>query len=265
VVDRLFAASYPIVRASGAPAHSQIEQWFIEMITAGELAAGDRLPREQDLAAVFGVSRMTLRQALSGLQQRGVVDRVPGRSGGTFVVEPKIECDLTGLAGFTEQLQRANLRASARLLSARTGPASRVVATALGLARDAEVHEIVRVRAVENTPLALERSYFPATLFIGLLQLDLSHSLYELMGREFSLQPTTANEHLEPVLPSSEDAGHLELSPGQPVMLIERTAFTSAGQAVEYARDLFRSDRIRISVRSGWNGATTSSRQPLIG
>jgi GntR family transcriptional regulator len=237
----------------------------MEMISTGELAAGDRLPREQDLAAVFGVSRMTLRQALSGLQQRGVLDRVPGRSGGTFVVEPKIECDLTGLAGFTEQLRRANLRASARLLSARTTPASRVVANSLGLARDAEVHEIVRVRAVDNNPLALERSYFPASLFEGLLQLDLSHSLYELMDTEFGQRPATADENLEPVLPSGEDAEHLELPPGRPVMLIERTAFSSAGQAVEYARDLFRPDRIRISVRSGWNGVTATSSRPLMG
>jgi GntR family transcriptional regulator len=265
VVDRLFAVSHPVARASGAPAHSQIEQWFMEMITTGELAAGDRLPREQDLAAIFSVSRMTLRQALSGLQQRGVLDRVPGRSGGTFVIEPKIECDLTGLAGFTEQLWRANLRASARLLSARTCPAPRVVASSLGLARDAEVHEIVRVRAVDNTPLALERSYFPASLFAGLLELDLSHSLYELMDSDFGQRPTTASEHLEPVLPSGEDAEHLELPPGQPVMLIERTAFSCAGQAVEYARDLFRPDRIRISVRSGWNGAATPLSQPLIG
>jgi GntR family transcriptional regulator len=253
VLDLLFAHPHPISRTSGTPAHSQIERWFMDMIAHGELAPGDRLPREQDLATVFGVSRMTLRQALAGLEQRGVVDRVPGRSGGTFVVEPKIECDLTGLTGFTEQLKRANLRAKARVVTAATCRAPRGVATALGLERDGLVHEIVRVRSVEDTPLALERSYFPAAVFQDFLSLDLTGSLYRLMDSAYGQAPRTASEYLEPLLPSSTEAELLGLPEGQPAMLIERTAFTAAGVPVEFARDLFRPDRVRISVRSGLN------------
>ena len=100
---KLFADSPRLDAAAGVPAHVQIERWFTEAIGRGDLMAGDRIPREQDLAAAFGVSRMTLRQALAALAARGVVDRQPGRAGGTFIVEPKIACDLTGLAGFTDR------------------------------------------------------------------------------------------------------------------------------------------------------------------
>jgi GntR family transcriptional regulator len=255
VPEHLFAQPHPIARTSATPAHSLIQRWFLDVIARGELSPGDRLPREQDLAGVFGVSRMTLRQALSGLEHRGVIERVPGRSGGTFVVEPKIDCDLTGLAGFTEQLRRADLDAQALVVTARTVPASRAVATALGLTVGQAVHEIVRIRSAEDTPLALERSYFPAAAFADLLDQDLTGSLYDLLTQLYRAEPRTAIEYLEPVIPSPEEALALQLDAGQPAMLIERTAFTASGLPVEHALDLFRADRVRISVRSGWNPA----------
>jgi GntR family transcriptional regulator len=253
VTEQIFSTVTQVERQVGSTAHSQIERWFMDSITSGELAPGDRLPREQDLASSFGVSRMTLRQALSELEGRGVVQRVPGRAGGTFIREPKIECDLTGLAGFTEQLRRANLRARARVVLAETVPAPRVVSTALGVPRKTPVHEVVRVRSAERTPLALERSYFPAEVFPDLLSHGLSGSLYRLMGRAYQQEPRTATEILEPISTSNVDAALLGVVPGSAVMLIERTAYTAAGLAVEYARDLFRPDRIRISIRSGWH------------
>lgn len=236
---------------SGRPAHTRIEQWFITVIGRGELVPGDRLPREDDLAGLLGVSRMTLRQALATLEGLGTVVRKPGRSGGTFVSEPRIECDLTGLAGFTEQLRRANVRAGARMVSASTIPATAAVAAALSVPRRAPVHEVIRVRTAHRQPLALERAYFPAGPFPDLLSHRLNGSLYDLLTRRYGQTPHTADEILEPVAASAEEAAHLQVDGGSPLMLIERTAFTAAGLAVEYARDLFRPDRVKISLRSG--------------
>jgi GntR family transcriptional regulator len=247
----LLAQPVVLDRGAGDPAHVLIERWFLQAIERGELVAGARLPREQELAATFGVSRMTLRQALSGLERRGVLDRIPGRSGGTFVRTPRIECDLTGLAGFTEQLRRANLRASARVISAASLTAPRAVSSALGLARNAAVHHVVRVRLANREPLALESSYLPAHLFPDLLERRLTGSLYALMARTYHHQPSTAQEYLDPVSAGPDEAAALNIAPGSALIAIERTAYTAAGVAVEYARDLFRPDRVRISVRSG--------------
>jgi GntR family transcriptional regulator len=259
VTEQIFATVVELQRHAGTTAHAQIERWFMDAIAGGELAPGDRLPREQDLAGSFGVSRMTLRQALSELEGRGVIERVPGRAGGTFIREPKIECDLTGLAGFTEQLRRANLKARARVISAETVTAPRAVATALRVQRSALVHEVVRVRLADRLPLALERSYFPAEVFPDLLSQRLTGSLYRLMGRRYKQEPRTAVEALEPVRSTATEAKLLGLDPETALMLIERTAFTAAGLPVEYARDLFRPDRIRISVRSGWQDGRSAA------
>ena len=129
----LFQGSSGMVRRPGTAAHQQIERWFIDALRADELSPGDKLPPEADVARFFGVSRMTLRQALSGLANRGLLERIPGRQGGTFIRQPRIDCDITGLAGFTEQLRRGHVRASARVVSSDVVPASRAVAKALEL------------------------------------------------------------------------------------------------------------------------------------
>ncbi|MEO3803954.1 GntR family transcriptional regulator [Nonomuraea sp. B1E8] len=236
-------------RGTGVPAHVQIERWLLRSISSGELAPGDRLPGERELAGRLGVSRMTLRQALATLERDGVLVRTPGRAGGAFVAEPRIECDLTGLTGFTEQMRRAHLRAEARILVAATVPAPAAVARALRIAPGSPVHEVARVRSAGRSPVALERSYFPD--LPGLLDQDLTGSLYALLAGRYDLAPRTAVERLDPVIARPAEAAELGMTPGAPLMLIERTAYAAGGMPVEFARDLFRPDRVRISVRSG--------------
>ena len=235
----------------GGPAHAGIARWLTELIGRGDLVAGDRLPREDAFAKSLGVSRMTLRQALATLEGKGMLERKSGRLGGTFVREPRIDCDLTGMAGFTEQMRRANLRAGARVVSAATVPANAKIAEALSVQRATPVHEIVRVRTARREPLAIERSYFPVGPFPDLLDHSLSGSLYSVLARDYGQRPTSAAESLEPVIAREDEASLLQVETGTPLMLITRTAYTAAGLAVEFAQDIFRADRIRIALRTG--------------
>lgn len=231
---------------SGPPAHAQIEEQLAELIAGGALAPGERLPPERDLAAELGVSRMTLRHALSSLVRRGLVTRAVGRSGGTFVAEPKVERALGALGGLSDQLRRQGRVAGATVSSATEKPAGPATAAALGLAPGERVHEVVRVRFADGEPLALERSSFPAHRFPGLLELPLDGSLYELLAERYGDAPRRAVERLEPVLAGREDAGALGVDEGAPLMLVERTAYGAAGVPLEFAHDRFRGDRTRI-------------------
>ena len=235
----------------GSPVHATVSRWLLDLVARGELVAGDRLPREDEFAATLGISRMTLRQALSTLEAGGLLDRRTGRRGGTVVREPRIDCDLTGLAGFTEQMRRAHVRAGARVISAATIPAGGAAARGLGVARKAPVHEIVRVRTARGEPLAIERSYFPGDTFPDLLAQRLTGSLYALLSRRYGQRPVSATEVLEPVTGRPDEVALLEIPASSPLMLVERTAFTETGLAVEFARDLFRPDRVRITMRTG--------------
>jgi len=210
----------------GGPAHAQIEERVAEAVTAGDLRQGDRLPPERELAERLGVSRMTLRQALESLSKRGLLVRSRGRRGGTFIARPKIERDMTNLAGLTQQLRRQGHRADARVLTARRGGCGRRTAEALGLAPGHDVFEIVRLRLSDGEPLALERSLFPAERFSGLLECPLDGSLYELLEERFGERPVRATERLEPVLADPAEAGALGVRTGSPLLLVERTPST---------------------------------------
>ena len=235
-----------IVRGPGTTVHGQIEDWLADAIAVGRLAPGDRMPTEQDLAAWFGVSRMTLRHALGQLARRGLVTRTVGRHGGTFVAAAKLEQDLTTLAGFSEQLRRRGMVAGARVLSATQRPAGPAAAAALKLGECDRVCEVRRVRLAAGSPVAVEHSLFPAAMFPGLLGCRLDGSLYELLEVRYGQRPHRARESLEPVTAGVRDAEALEVREGAPLMLVERIAYARTGEPVEFARDLFRGDRTRI-------------------
>ena len=237
-----------IVREPGTTVHAQIEDWLAGQIATGALVPGDRLPTEQDLAAWFGVSRMTLRHALAELARRGLVTRTVGRRGGTFVAAAKLEQDLTTLAGFSEQLRRHGMVAGARVLSARERPAGPAAGAALRIGEDDPVCEVRRIRLADGRPIALERSLFPAARFPGMLEFRLDGSLYELLEVRYGLRPHRARESLEPVTAGVREAEALDVAEGAPLMRVERTAYARSGEPLEFARDLFRGDRTRVVV-----------------
>ena len=137
------------------------------------------------------------------------------------------------------------------MVSAPDPPPSRLTARALGLDGDDLVHEVVRVRSANREPLAIEHTSLPAALFPDLLEHRLTGSLYALLTKRYDHAPHTATEVLEPVIASAEQAELLHVDDGSPLMLIQRTAYTASGVAVEFARDVFRADRTRITLRTG--------------
>ena len=244
------APSFPT--PDGIPVHAGIARWLTDLIGRGDLVPGDRLPREDVFAASLGVSRMTLRQALATLEGKGTLERKTGRLGGTFVREPRIECDLTGMAGFTEQMRRANLRAGARVVSAATVPANAKAASRAG--RPAR-HPRPRDRPGADRP-ARAPGHRAVVLPHRAVPGPARPRAVRLAVRPHDRAPTAC----APPRPSSRWS---RSSPGptrpsccgstraRPSMLITRTAFTTAGLAVEFARDIFRPDRIKIALRTG--------------
>ncbi|HVP02706.1 MAG TPA: phosphonate metabolism transcriptional regulator PhnF [Solirubrobacteraceae bacterium] len=232
---------------AGIPAYHQIERQLGALIESGRLGPGDRLPPERDLAAELGVSRMTVRQAFDALARRGMVERGVGR--GTFVAAPKVDLDHTiRVAGFTEQMRAAGLEAGAQVIRAEVAPAPRNVAQALELEPGAPVARVERVRSGAGVALTLEDSWLPDALFPGIVELDLSGSLYELMRTRYGREPVRAVERLEPVAARAADARALRVRPRSPLMHVERVAYDAGGTPVEFASDRHRGDRARFVV-----------------
>jgi GntR family transcriptional regulator len=190
---------------------------------------------------------MTVRQALGALAARGLLERGVGR--GTFVRAPdRVVHDLTDGLGFTEQLGRQGLAAGAAVLSSGEYAVPEDVAAALeGAARALRIQ---RVRSADGRPVLLEDTWLPADRFPGLLEHDLTGSLYALMRDGYGLEPVSAVERLEPMLARAHEARALDVPQGAPLMLVERVARAADGTVVEFARDRHRGDRARFVVRA---------------
>ncbi len=246
-LDQRILGGLGVLDRSPKPAWVQIEEALADRIESGRLAAGERIPPERDLAEALSVSRMTVRQALASLAARGLVERGVGR--GTFVrANSKVVHDLTRVAGFTEQVERHGLEAGARILGAASCPAPDQVAQALGLAPGDPTIRLERVRLGGDRPIALEDTWVPSVRFPGLLDHDLTGSLYALMRDPYDLGPVSATERLEPVAARSFEAEALEVEPGSPLMLVQRIAYAADGTAVEFANDRHRGDAARFVI-----------------
>jgi GntR family transcriptional regulator len=245
---RIFGPRWRLRPGSPVPAYAQIEDQLAARIESGELRVGERLPAERELAESLGVSRMTVRQALSSLAQRGLVERGVGR--GTFVARVKMDHDLRRVAGFSELMLRHGVEPGAKLISAEECAAPAPEAAALGIDAGAAAYRIQRVRYGGRVPLALEDSSIPAAAFPGMLDLGLTGSLYDLMRDLYALGPVRAVERLEPVLARAHEAAALDVPVGSPLMLVERTAYAADGTAVEFAHDRHRGDRARFTIET---------------
>ena len=191
-----------------------------------------------------------MRQALAALEGVGAVRRVPGRGGGTFVRSQKVERDLSRVVGVPALLRAQGMTSGSRIISTAIAEADEETASSLGLDADSFVVDVVRIRLADGSPISLEHARLPAERFPQLLDLPLGGSLYDLLEEHYDTVPGEAEEHIEVVPASDDQASILGTEPGAALLSITRTTQDQRGQVFEYSHDLFRADRTVISVRT---------------
>lgn len=234
---------------SPVPLYYQLAETIEAQIAAGDLRPGDRLPSERDLATHAGISRMTARQALTWLAERGAVEVRHGV--GTFVAQPKLTSDPLHLLGFTEQMMATGGTVSSTVLAQEVLPAPAPVATALGIAPGTAVVRVMRLRSLNDVPMLLETSCFPHALCAGIEHHDLSHrSLYALLDADYGIRLTHAQQTVEAVAANAFESELFGIEPGAPMLLLEGVASTSDGVAGEFFKAVYRGDRFKLALRA---------------
>ncbi|HET8776498.1 MAG TPA: GntR family transcriptional regulator [Candidatus Limnocylindria bacterium] len=247
------------------PLHHQVFRDLKSALDADEWKPGDRMPTERELAERYGCSLITVRHALGELVREGRIERTRGR--GTFVLPPRIERNIAGSMSFAEEMQRRGLDPATRLITARIEAAGEAVATALGLAADAPVVYLERLRLGGGEPLILEQARLPAERFPGLMAFDLERrSLYDILADRYATRIIRARESVEPVMLRRREAELLGLPPRSLALQIDGIAHAADGTAVESARSFVRGDRTRYYlerdvVRAHW--LDSSDRMPV--
>lgn len=222
--------------ASGALAYEQVRQAITQVIEQSELAAGAALPSEREIATALDVSRVTVRRALAGLIEEGVLSQRHGA--GTFVNE-RIVRSFSRLTGFTDDLRSRGLDATSEFLERGAGQVTPEEAMALQLSPGARVVRLVRVRRAADRALAFERTAVPQDLLAD--PADVTNSLYDVLEAR-GLSPVRALQRLRAVAFDAQQAAALDLPIGTPGLFIERRAFLADGRAVEFTRSWYRGD-----------------------
>jgi len=207
-------------------------------------------PREISLSQQLGVSRSTIRQALSDLTNAGLLVRQ--RAVGTFIAQPRREVPFIRerLGSLTEEMAQLGLELRSRVLQQELITASGDIMYELDIKQPSRVVLIRRLRSVNGMPLALETAYHPYDRFPELLSMDLTDcSIYEILDTRYNARPVFAHDRFVADLVSGETARLLELHDGAPVMRLMRTAKDRNGLPMEFSISLYRADLHQFSIR----------------
>ena len=239
------AADAPARRDLGdrQPKYLRIHRELSDRIASGQWPAGSPLPSQQQLAAQFGVSVMTLRQALQLVADDGLIQTRHGA--GTYVAA-RYAYDLGGLRSFAADLSAQDAGVTTELLAAGTVTPPADVAARLGAT--GEVLRLRRLRLAGGRPLIVQTSYLPAALatVVGLEDLQL-RGLYTILA-EHGLAIARADETITSAALSSRDARDLARPRSSPALLSHRVSFTATGSPVIDDYALLPADSVAISV-----------------
>ncbi|GGO20628.1 XRE family transcriptional regulator [Micromonospora parathelypteridis] len=194
---------------------------LIRRISSGEFAPGDALPGQRHLSEEYGVSLMTLRQALDELCGRGVVEQLPGK--GTYVRALPVPYSMGNLRSLADDLRAHGIEVLTRVLSHEIISVPDDLVTRLGIPTDGEVLKLERIRVVRGRPLIHQLSYLPQP-FAGLLKdVDFEEQeLYAVLAERADAVAVQAEERISPVLMPERIADLLGLPAGEPAMRSER-------------------------------------------
>ncbi len=233
-------------RSHPLPLYYQLMQELRHRIEGGEWEPGTQIPSERELSETYGISRMTVRQALAELAESGLLRRDQGR--GTFVAEPRMRRQITRLTSFTEDMRARGKRASARVLRLELASARPSVAHALQLEAGERVVLVERLRLAEGEPVAVECSHLHFPGCEGLIHEDLSGSLYRLLQERFGIIPTRAREEVEAAACEPYEAQLLGIRRGEPVLQLRRRTLDQNLHPFEYVESVYRADRYIVSL-----------------
>lgn len=231
---------------SSEPLYVQLENFLATQISRGELRPHQKLPSERELCQLFGISRMTVRQALGSLAKEGLVYTRPGK--GVFVADPTRGFEVKiSLAGFSEDIRRSGAKPSSILLEARLLLATPELARALHISGQEEVVKVERLRLVNNVPLALHTAYLPHHLCPNILQYNLAvESLFHTLKKVYGLRLARAEQTVRAVLAGPRELELLGLSPPAPVLYAERTTYLDTGEVIEFSQAVYCGEWYRL-------------------
>lgn len=232
------------------PLYHQLKQIVRTEIEQGNYQPGDRLPSEPELIKRYGVSRITVRQALDELEAEGAIVRRHGK--GTYVAERTIEQDLVRLTDFVEDMELAGLNSSSRVLTFTRESVTPEIAEALAVPVHNEVVRVDRLRLANERPIAYDTTWLP--LRFGLLLTEdmlASETIYYILEKRYGIPVETGVFNITATTATPEQAALLKSVPNAALLLIQRISYTTGDVPIYLQKRYYRPDRVsyRLALR----------------
>ena len=235
-------------RKSAIPLYVQLADILRTKIKNGTWEPDEKIPSENELNRMYGLSRMTVRQVLTNLVDEDLLYRVHGK--GTFVAHRKISTRSPSYKGIREQLEEQGFDTNTEILHEDIIPADVRVARALELEVGENVYRIRRVRRVEGSPISIHESFVPEKLAPRLLQADLvKQQLCTVLENDHGLRMANVHESLESAIATKSEAEALKARPGTPVLLLQQHIRHDDGVLFEFTKIIFRGDKVKLEFQ----------------
>ena len=220
------------------PLYIQLMQKLKNSISTGELKIGEQISPEQELCKIYGVSRITVRKAISELEKQGILEKKQGK--GTFVTVPAIHRKLHPVNSFHDTCRMNGQKPSTKVLVLRTVPAMQKDVEELGVTEGSKVVETVRVHFADRVPVILEENHF-SMAYSYLLESDLNGSLYNLLS-ECGAEPAQATHVISLRKASKQVASRLRTEEGTPLMYLHEVIYDKKGRPLHISSQYIRGD-----------------------
>lgn len=233
-------------KISRIPLYLQMMNQLIKEINDKVYQEHEKLPSEREFCELYGVSRITVRQALQELTLEGYIYKEHGK--GTFVAPKSYNQKLVKLYSFTEEMKKLGKHPRTKVISFKKMSVDERLAMKMGIEPLADVFQVVRLRIADDEVLLYETSYLPRTVFPHLTEADLIQKpMYDVFKDDYQIGVTRAIERFSATNVRSEEAKYLEVNPSHPAMLITRYAYNEE-TLIEYTISVARGDKFDYTV-----------------
>lgn len=224
--------------------YQTVKEDLYKSIKSGVYKSGDKIPSERDLSIHYGVSRMTVRQAITGLLQDGLVKRVKGK--GTFVSVPNLYQE--NLKSFTTTLIEQNMHPTTIVLEASTVTHLKSISQILNVDSMTSYYKIKRLRLGDHVPIALETVYIPTTYTPGILDYKIDESLYKVLEEQYGYEMPNIACEIEACISNRIIMGIMELKTQEALLKVTGITYDQNGRRLFYEESYYRSDLYKYRV-----------------
>ena len=206
---------------------------------------GQALPSERSLAETFGVHRLTIRNAIKMLEEKGII--LTKQRSGNYISPKKVTFDLNDYRSKMSVMKNMGIDANVKLLELETIKASAELAKKIMLPEGKEVFRITRLRYAYRKPMALERAYVNYELTKKLTKEDVHNkSLYDTLKRKFGIIIAYSNQKVTAVFANSLESELLRISALKPVMKHQGLVYDKRDRLILYFEDIMLMDKVEF-------------------